>query len=379
MRFRAVVATLGLSLALFPEPARAAEPDRWLTDLRFPVNMAWAPDGTLLYIEKETGNVRQVVDGEVVPEPVVHVDVFVSFETGLLGLAVHPDWPEEPFLYIYRSDPATGRNELLRFRVEGGRATERETLFDRIETSSFHNSGELLFGPDGMLYLTTGDGTEEDPAQDPADPRGKVLRFTPEGDVPADNPVAGDLLYTLGHRNSFGLCVDPDTGDLWQTENGEPIDEVNRIVAGGNYGWPVVQGPSEDEGFRDPVATLQDAAPTGCAVWRGAVYFGSYTRGELLRWPLGGGPGSVQVVSRFSSPVYDVSVGPDDRLYVSTDDAMWTLGSASSPEETPSPEGTVAPDDPGTAGSGYGLPYLAVGALLAIWLFLTMRRARRLR
>jgi glucose/arabinose dehydrogenase len=379
MRSRVVVAALGLLVALFPAPARATDPRPWLTDLRFPVNMAWAPDGTLFFIEKEAGNVRHVVDGELVSEPVAHVDVFVSFETGLLGLAVHPDWPDEPWIYLYRSDPATGRNELLRFRVEDGRATDRETLFDEIATSGVHNSGELLFGPDGMLYLTTGDGTLEDPAQDPSDPRGKILRFTPEGGVPSDNPIAGNLLYSLGHRNSFGLCVDPNTGDLWQTENGEPIDEVNRIVAGGNYGWPVVQGPSEDERFHDPVATLQDAAPTGCAVWRGAVYFGSYTRGELLRWPLGAGPGSIEVVSRFSGPVYDVAVGPDDRLYVSTDDTIWTLGSTSSPQETPSPEGTVAPDDPGTSGGGYGLPYLAVGALLAIWLFLTMRRARRLR
>jgi glucose/arabinose dehydrogenase len=379
MRSRVVVATLGLLLAALPQPARAADPRPWLTDLRFPVNMAWAPGGTLFFIEKEAGNVRHVVDGRLISDPVAHVDVFVSFETGLLGLAVHPDWPDEPWIYLYRSDPATGRNELLRFRVEDGRATDRETLIDEIATSGFHNSGELLFGPDGMLYLTTGDGTEEDPAQDLSDPRGKILRFTPDGDVPSDNPIAGNLLYSLGHRNSFGLCVDPDTGDLWQTENGEPIDEVNRIVAGGNYGWPIVQGPSEDERFRDPVATLRDAAPTGCAVWRGAVYFGSYTRGELLRWPLDGGPGSIEVVSRFSGPVYDVAVGPDDRLYVSTDDTIWTLGNASSTTETPSPEGTVAPDDPGTGGSGYGLPYLAVGALLAIWLFLTMRRARRLR
>ena len=294
-------------------------------------------------------------------------------------MAVHPDWPQQPFIYVYRSDPATGRNELLRFRVENGRAMERETLFDEIATSGFHNSGELTFGADGMLYLTTGDATEGDPAQDPADPRGKILRFTPEGDIPSDNPVSGNPMYSLGHRNSFGLCVDPDTGDLWQTENGEPTDEVNRIVAGGNYGWPIGQGPMDANRFRDPVATLRDAAPTGCAVWRGAVYFGTYTRAELLRWPLDGGPDAIEVVSRFPGPVYDVSVGPDDRLYVTTDISIWRFGSASSPEETPSPEGTVAPQDPGTSGGGYGLPYLAVGALLAIWLFLTMRRARRLR
>lgn len=379
MRSRVVVIAFGLSLFLPQGPAHAAEPERWLTHLRFPVNLAWAPDGTLFYAEKETGNIRMVVDGELDPDPVIHVDVSVSFETGLLGLAVHPDWPDEPWIYAYRSDPATGRNELLRFRVEEGRATDRETLFDRIGTSSNHNGGELSFGSDGMLYLTTGDGTEEESSQDPTDPRGKILRFTPDGGVPPDNPIGGNPLYSLGHRNSIGLCVDPDTGELWQTENGEPVDELNRIVAGDNYGWPVGQGAIEGGDFHDPVATLLDAAPTGCAVWRGAVYFGSYTRGELLRWPLDGGPDSAEVVSRFSSPVYDVSVGPDDRLYVTTDDTIWTLGSASSPGETPSPEGTVAPDDPGTPGSKLGWPYLAAGVLLGLSLWLTMRRARRLR
>jgi glucose/arabinose dehydrogenase len=371
MRVRAILIVLGLVLASSASPAGAIDPEPWLTDLRFPVNLAWTPDGTLFFDEKETGDIRIVVDGQLAPDPVAHVDVFVSSETGLLGLAVHPDWPEEPWVYAYRSDPATGRNELLRFRVEDGRATERRTLFDRIETSSFHDGGELLFGADGMLYLTTGDATEEDPAQDPTDPRGKILRFTPEGDAPADNPTPESFVYSLGHRNSFGLCVDPDTGDLWQTENGEPVDELNRIVAGGNYGWPIGQGPIEGEGFRDPVATLRDAAPTGCAVWRGAVYFGSYTRGELLRRRLDDG-GPIEIASRFAGPVYDVSVGPDDRLYVTTEDTIWMFGSA------PASEGTIAPDDPGPAGSRLGWPYLAVGVLLAISLLLTMRRARRL-
>jgi glucose/arabinose dehydrogenase len=248
--------------------------------------MAWAPDGTLFFAEKEVGNVRMVVDGTLVPEPVAHVDVFVSFETGLLGLAVHPEWPDEPWLYLYFSDPADGINRLIRIRIEEGVEVHRETLFERIATSSFHNGGELLFGPDRMLYLTTGDATEEDPSQDPSDPRGKVLRFTPDGSIPADNPIPGTPTYTLGHRNSFGLCVDPATGDLWETENGEPVEELNRLVAGGNYGWPIGQGPLRRDRFRDPVTTLNEAAPTGCAVWNDAVYFGTYSRGELVRWPL---------------------------------------------------------------------------------------------
>lgn len=355
-------------LVAWMAPALAAEPEPWLTGLEFPVNMAWAPDGTLFYAEKELGNVRMVVDGTLLPEPVAHVDVFVTFETGLLGLVAHPDWPEEPWLYLSYSDSADGFNRLIRVRVANGREIARETIFEEIRTSSFHNGGELLFGPDGMLYLTTGDATEGDPSQDPRDPRGKILRLTPEGTPPSENPTEGSLLYSLGHRNSFGLCVDPATDDLWETENGEPVEELNRIVAGGNYGWPIGQGPLDDGRFRDPVMTLTEAAPTGCAVWRDAVYFGTYTRGQLLRWPLEGG--RPEVVRSFEAPVYDVSVGPDDRLYVSTADTIWRFAD---------PPDSAAPLDPVPE---RGLPpwvLVTVGMVLAVSLFVTLRLAARRR
>src|SRR5687767_3422822 len=159
-----LVALLFVALLLFAPSSAATlppEPEQWLTDLRFPVNMAWAPDGTLFFAEKELGNVRMVVDGELVAEPVATVDVAVSFETGLLGIAIDPRWPGQPWLYLYYSDASDGINRLIRVRVEDGREVGRETLLDALPTTAaYHNGGDLVFGTDGMLYVSVGEAHE---------------------------------------------------------------------------------------------------------------------------------------------------------------------------------------------------------------------------
>jgi glucose/arabinose dehydrogenase len=351
------------------------EPERWLEGLAFPVNMAWAPDGSLFFAEKEAGRVRVVVDGRLDPDVVATVDVRVSFETGLLGIAVDPAWPDEPWLYLYYSDAADGRNRLIRVRVEDGREVARETLLDALPTAAaYHNGGDLLFGSDGMLYLSVGEAHEPDRAQDPDDLGGKVLRLTREGAIPPDNPIEGSRTFTLGHRNSFGLCVDPATGDLWETENGPGGgDEVNRLVAGANYGWPAGMGSLGDDRYTDPFAFFPETVvPTGCAVWRGALYVATYGDGLLRRYALDGAP--AERVHAFEEPVYDLAVGPDDLLYASTEGAVWRFDE---------PPGGGEPD-PSTGDGGStatGLPWwlwavlaLAVAGSLAATIRLSTRR-----
>lgn len=365
-----------LLLAISAAPGLAAEPEPWVTGLRFPVNMAWAPDGTLFYAEKETGNVRSIVEGEVILRPVAHVDVAVSFETGLLGLAVHPDWPNEPWLYLYYSDPADGINRLIRVRVGDGREVDRETLLDGLSTAAaYHNGGDLVFGLDGMLYLTVGEAHEAERAQDPADLGGKVLRLTPEGEIPDDNPFAGSRTFTLGHRNSFGICTDPATGDLWETENGPGGgDEVNRLVAAANYGWPVGTGPLQDEGYTDPFAYFPDTiVPTGCAVWRGSLYVSTYGDGLLRRFPLDPPEREPRSAFAFDEPVFDLAVGLDGRLYASTGDSIWRFGS----------EPTAGPtEDLGPGAVDSGIPawvLVSIAAALAVSLAVTLRLAAKRR
>jgi glucose/arabinose dehydrogenase len=370
----AIVAVMLAVSSLSPQTS-APEPDRWLDGLDFPVNMAWAPGGALFYAEKESGRVRMVVDGELDPDVVATVDVQVSFETGLLGIGVHPAWPGESWLYLYYSDAADGRNRLIRVRVEDGGEVARETLLDALPTASaYHNGGDLVFGPDGMLYLSVGEAHEPDRAQDPGDLGGKILRLTPDGAIPPDNPIDGSRTFTLGHRNSFGLCVDPATGDLWETENGPGGgDEVNRLVAGANYGWPAGMGSLGDGRYTDPFAFFPETVvPTGCAVWRDRLYVATYGDGILRRYPLDGG--RAERVHAFGEPVYDLAVGPDDLLYASTGGAIWRFGE-------PPPGGTPDPSTGDDGSTADGLPWwlwavlaLAVAGSLAATIRLSARR-----
>jgi len=340
--------------------------------------MAWTPDGSRLYFDEQaTGDIRVAMpDGTVLAQPFAHLDVDASSETGLLGIAINPDFPAEPFVYVYASDPTLGINRLLRFRADGDVADgPPQVLLDGLVTANrYHNGGDLVFGDDGMLYVTVGESHQRNLAQDPTSIGGKVLRLEPDGTVPPDNPIPGNPLFTFGHRNSFGICVDRATGDLWETENGPTSDdEVNLLRAGGNYGWPDVMGAGGPEGTIDPVVDhVQEIAPTGCAVWHGDLYYGSYLDGAIRRLDLPPGPSPGPVaVALIHEPVYDLAVGPDDRLYVSSSSGIWRF-------DTP-PSGTVSVPPPARApGSTPWWGWLAAGAgaVLAGALVLRIREGR---
>lgn len=324
----AIVAVALVSSSLAgPAVADDGRPHPLLQGLAFPTNMAFLPDGTLLFTEKETGSVRVVTpDGALLDQPFVTLPVMGGQERGLLGIAVHPDFPAEPWVYLYRSDPAEGRNTLVRVRADGTVATgEPETVLDGLAaTAGYHNGGDLAFATGGTLFVSLGEAHEPERAQNATDIGGKILRLEADGSVPADNPFgAANPVWSIGHRNSFGLCVDPESGDLWATENGpDRDDEVNLIEEGGNYGWPVVTGLADDPRFADPVAVFREpVVVTGCAVLDGAVWFGSFD-GRV--WRLRASTSPVEV-ARFASGVTDVALGPDGLLYVATADAISTI------------------------------------------------------
>jgi glucose/arabinose dehydrogenase len=309
------------------------------------------------------------------PVAVLNVDAERS-ETGLLGIALHPRFERgDPWIYLYLSDPASGMNRIVRLRADEG-TSDPEVLLETVPaTNAYHNGGDLLFGPDGMLYASVGEAHETARAQDPADPGGKVLRLTPQGTAAPGNPFGeGVAAFTLGHRNSFGLCLDPATGQIWETENGpDRDDEVNRLEAGGNYGWPVVLGPDGDGRFVDPVAVLPDpVALTGCAWWDGSLYVGSYNDGRVRRVDVGSG--DMAVFARFGAGVTDLQVGPDGWLYVATANAIWRIA-----------PGTEATDGPGEeideATSIPARTWVALGAavVLAVALVVRIAAGRRLR
>lgn len=332
-RARLLVATVVLvQLVHGPAGAADAEPQSFLEGLDFPTNMAFLPDGTLLFTEKESGSVRVVTpEGELLDPPFITLSVMPSAERGLLGIAVHPDFDREPWIYLYHSDPADGLNRLVRVRADGAvSADDPETLLDGISAvAGYHNGGDLVFAPDGTLFVALGEAHEPGRAQDENDIGGKVVRLTADGGVPADNPFgAGNPVWSIGHRNSFGLCVDPRTGELWETENGPNVDdEVNLIDAGANYGWPVVTGRTDDDRYVDPIVVFPTPiALTGCSVADGDVWFGSYD-GKLWRLEAGArDAGDPDEIASFPAGVTDVARGPDGTLYVATANAIWTIG-----------------------------------------------------
>jgi len=250
--------------------------------LEAPWSVALAPDGRL-FVTERPGRVRIVRLGaggglEAKPWATLPARANPDAERGLLGLALDPDFARTGFVYLYYSYAAPGGatlNRLVRMHDTNGSGTDETILLDNIPGSSNHDGGRIAFGPDGKLYVATGDGEQQARAQDPSSLGGKILRLEKDGSAPADNPFRGSPVFSLGHRNVQGLAFQPDTGVLYETEHGPSgffpaccQDEVNRIEAGANYGWPIVTGKPGDQRFRDPIVwsgNFDTWAPSGAA------------------------------------------------------------------------------------------------------------------
>ena len=403
---RASAAIVGLAVvvaALFatvaPPSARApATRVAVASGLAWPVSFAFVPQGaplgplrappeTIVYNELFTGNVTAVADGQSLGR-VANVTVSTNGEQGLLGLALAPDYRTAPWAYVYYTylnatlGAALNRVSRLWLGTPGlpGPQVE-EILLDGIPAATNHNGGILGFAPDGTLFATTGDARVPSNAQDNASLSGKVLRIDRDGSIPADNPVPGSPVYTLGHRNVFGLAFHPVTGTPYVSENGPTQDdEVNVLEAGRNYGWPLTTGAAGDPRFVDPILTYASViAPTGLAFytgsyvpWRDALFLGDWNRGDLHRLTLGGATyrqvlGDAVEDSVGSQGILDVEDGPDGYLYASTTDAIYRVNATGAPP----PGATGLPLAPILAAIG-----LAVVALLFLIAVVRERRRR---
>ena len=262
-----------------------ANPTVLAEDLHIPWALAHLPDGQFLISERPgtllllgAGGTRIPVEG-----------VYHRGEGGLLGLALHPDFPTNNLLYLYFTTDIEGgtTNRVERYTLEGSTLLDRTTILSNIPGASYHDGGRLAFGPDRRLYITTGDAGVEDSAQDISSLAGKILRINDDGTVPEDNPF-GNEVYSYGHRNPQGLAWDA-AGRLWSSEHGPSgassgEDELNLIEPGGNYGWPIIRGAEIKEGMIPP--KLQSGkdftwAPASLAYHDGSLYFGGL-RGVAL-------------------------------------------------------------------------------------------------
>jgi len=238
-------------------------------------------------------------------------------EGGLLGIAVHGG-----YLYAYFTAGAT--NRIARYRLSGEGVNLRlgpaETILDGIPAARYHNGGRIAFGPDGMLYATTGDAGQRSRAQDLGSLAGKILRMTPDGHVPADNPFADSYVYSYGHRNPQGLAWAAD-GTLYASEFGENRwDELNVITPGGNYGWPEVEGKAGDRRYIDPVQQWPpaSASPSGMAIRDGRLYIANLRGKRLRQIPLSApGTSSEHYVGQYGR-LRDAVAGPDGKLWILT-------------------------------------------------------------
>jgi glucose/arabinose dehydrogenase len=326
--------------------------------LSHPWSLVFLPDGSMLITERP-GRVRVLRNGVLDPTPVTGVPrVRTDGNGGLMDIALHPRFAENHLVYLTYTKPVDngrGAPTLVRGRLEGGALVDVKDLLvpEAYEGNSGLN-GRVVFGRDGMVYFSTG-GNIAKVAQDPASLRGKILRLRDDGSVPPDNPFANSAgyrpeIFTLGHRNTLALIVHPTTGDIWNSENGpNGGDEINVILRGRNYGWPILSfgrdypGPriSEHptrEGFESPLVTwIPSIAASGMAVytgdrfptWKGNVFVGGMRTGEIP------GTGHLErivlnakleemrresMLGELRQRIREVRQGPDGLLYLLTDE-----------------------------------------------------------
>jgi glucose/arabinose dehydrogenase len=259
-----------------------------VTGLWVPWGLAFLPDGSALVGERPTGRVVRIGPDGGTSDAGVVPGVRAQGEGGLLGLAVAPDDPRTVFAYFTSTDDD---NRVVRLPYRDGRLGDPTPLLTGIPAAGNHDGGRIVVGPDGNLWIGTGDAGRGEQAQDRGALGGKILRIRRNGSVPADNPFPPSPVWSYGHRNVQGLAFD-STGQLWATEFGQNTwDELNKVVKGGNHGWPEVEGRGGREGFVDPqvVWPTADASPSGLAIVDDVAYVGALRGTRLWQVPLARG------------------------------------------------------------------------------------------
>ena len=263
-----------------------------------------AQDGRL-FVAEQTGALRVVKDGKLLPEPFATLPVDILWERGLIGVTTHPDFPRTPFVYVvYTAKEPYPHHVVSRLTAAGDRMApgSEVKLFEGDDQRQYpaklwgaHQGGAVHFGPDGKLYVAAGELTAETPSQDRTTLYGKVLRLNPDGSAPADNPFPdekgfGKFVWAYGLRNPYTMAFQPGTGRLWACDVGAAKwDEVNSIQRGKNYGWPLSEGPTDDPRFVGPVHHYKAASIIGAAfspadnhwpsAWRGRFFFMDFNNG----------------------------------------------------------------------------------------------------
>ncbi len=313
----------------------------FVTGLKIPWTIVFTSQNRMLVTERE-GALRLVENGKLNPKPLITFgETSHSGEEGLLGMVLDPNYETNKLLYVVVAYGKASKTveKVVRLRDLGDSIIEDKNILDDIPAAQFHDGGTLRFGPDGKLYVSTGDALNKDNAQSMNSLSGKILRINSDGSIPVDNPFPNSPVYTYGHRNPQGFDWYPLSHVMYETEHGPSTydgppggDEVNVIEAGNNYGWPVVDHERHANGLIDPKILFTPAfAPASGMFYSGKVFpqfYGNFFFGGLV------GEGIMRVVVEPSSPskilsygklsditvgrVRNIAQGPDGYLYFST-------------------------------------------------------------
>ena len=249
-----------ISVIVLPNAFAEINVETVLDNLKNPWELEFAPDGTIFFTERD--GKLWVIDNESTLHLVAEFSASNTVEGGLLGLELDPDYENNHFLYLYQTylDIPTHQNKVVRYTVNNNQLTDELILIDKIPGALWHDGGRIKFGPDEMLYITTGDATNANLSQDTASLAGKILRINSDGTVPSDNPFNSPV-FSYGHRNPQGLAWN-ENGILVSSEHGPSgemgygHDEINVIERGKNYGWPIIVGDSNDIVYTNPILHL---------------------------------------------------------------------------------------------------------------------------
>lgn len=305
-------------------------------------SIVWAPDGRMFFAERP-GRVRVFENGKLRAQPLYVVpDVEPRGESGLMSLAVHPQFATNHFLYLSYAYSQSGQQvRVVRFRETPSGPTDRKVIIENIPAAQFHAGCRLRFGPDGKLYITTGDATDRQLAQQLNSLAGKILRLNDDGTVPTDNPFvnrtdAKPEIWAYGSRNAQGIDFQPGTNLLWETEHGPSGfdgpgggDEVNIIERGKNYGWPVIHHRATQAGMESPVLEYTPACAPGSGMFyrgskfpqfKGNFFFGCLRGERIIRVVANGRQVASQenLLEGKYGRIRDIAEGPDGYIYFST-------------------------------------------------------------
>lgn len=246
-------------------------------------------------------------------------------EGGLLGMAIHPNFKNNRYIYLYLTSQTGSQttNQVDRYALDGNSLKDRRMIFAGIRGAANHDGGRIAFGPDGLLYITVGDAQNENNSQDTNSLNGKILRIKDNGSIPTDNPF-GNAVYSYGHRNPQGLAWD-DKGQLWATEHGRSgalsgLDELNLIEKGKNYGWPNFEGDKTQQGMTAPVTHSGPTttwAPSGALYFNGSIFFAGLRGQSLYQYDIEGKTIKAHFAKEFGR-LRTVVLGPDNYFYILT-------------------------------------------------------------